>query len=84
MGSPQWFGATPVPAGNVPSPFGGGVIGNTGGSGPFVGGSSPPPRASKIGRRHSRRPFLVLIRPVGSTDVDFAIPLRLLRLETGK
>ena len=25
--------------------FGGGVIGNTAGSGPVVGGSSPPPRA---------------------------------------
>jgi uncharacterized SAM-binding protein YcdF (DUF218 family) len=31
-------------------PFGGGVIGNTTGSGPVVGGSSPPPRA------HRRRP----------------------------
>ena len=30
------------------SPFGGGVIGNTTGSGPVFGGSSPPPRA----RRH--------------------------------
>ena len=28
-----------------PSPFGGGVIGNTAGSGPAFGGSSPPPRA---------------------------------------
>ena len=27
-------------------PFGGGVIGNTAGSGPVVGGSSPPPRAT--------------------------------------
>jgi hypothetical protein len=27
------------------APFGGGVIGNTGGSGPSIGGSSPPPRA---------------------------------------
>jgi hypothetical protein len=29
----------------MPVPFGGGVIGNTAGSGPVVGGSSPPPRA---------------------------------------
>ena len=28
-------------------PFGGGVIGNTAGSGPVVGGSSPPPRAKR-------------------------------------
>ena len=28
--------------------FGGGVIGNTAGSGPVVGGSSPPPRAEEI------------------------------------
>ena len=27
-------------------PFGGGVIGNTAGSGPVIGGSSPPPRAN--------------------------------------
>ena len=44
-----------APAGNPPraaerygvrSTFGGGVIGNTAGSGPVVGGSSPPPRAT--------------------------------------
>ena len=29
-------------------PFGGGVIGNTAGSGPVIGGSSPPPRAVRI------------------------------------
>ena len=29
-----------------PGPFGGGVIGNTPGSGPVIGGSSPPPRAN--------------------------------------
>src|SRR4029079_18729724 len=28
-------------------PFGGGVIGNTTGSGPVIGGSSPPPRATR-------------------------------------
>ena len=34
------------PFANVPgSTFGGGVIGNTTGSGPVIGGSSPPPRA---------------------------------------
>ena len=30
----------------VAAPFGGGVIGNTTGSGPVIGGSSPPPRAT--------------------------------------
>src|SRR5258706_11968566 len=29
-------------------PFGGGVIGNTAGSGPVVGGSIPPPRAQPL------------------------------------
>ena len=29
-------------------PFGGGVIGNTAGSGPVIGGSSPPPRANAM------------------------------------
>src|SRR6476469_3788396 len=31
--------------------FGGGVIGNTAGSGPVVGGSSPPPRALGLTRK---------------------------------
>jgi hypothetical protein len=30
------------------SAFGGGVIGNTAGSGPVIGGSSPPPRATQV------------------------------------
>src|ERR1051325_8243558 len=30
-----------------PTAFGGGVIGNTAGSGPVIGGSSPPPRATR-------------------------------------
>ena len=34
------------PANMALCPFGGGVIGNTTGSGPVVGGSSPPPRAT--------------------------------------
>ena len=34
------------PASMALYPFGGGVIGNTTGSGPVVGGSSPPPRAT--------------------------------------
>jgi hypothetical protein len=36
-----------------PALFGGGVIGNTAGSGPVIGGSSPPPRAAS-GRKAAR------------------------------
>ena len=39
-------------------PVGDGVIGNTAGSGPVVGGSSPPPRTKKASLvRHKRRPL---------------------------
>ncbi len=37
-----------VPGLGMLSAFGGGVIGNTTGSGPVIGGSSPPPRASTV------------------------------------
>ena len=37
------------------APFGGGVIGNTPGSGPDIGGSSPPPRASGVAPPRPRR-----------------------------
>src|SRR6185436_15232615 len=48
-------------------PFGGGVIGNTAGSGPVIGGSSPPPRAlapssSGLGRRPLKAVTAVRIR----------------------
>ena len=38
-----------------PSPFGGGVIGNTTGSGPVIEGSSPSPRASEPSTGRARR-----------------------------
>ncbi len=44
-----------TPAANMNCPFGGGVIGNTTGSGPVFGGSSPPPRASLSAVRPARR-----------------------------
>ncbi len=44
-------------------PFGGGVIGNTTGSGPVIGGSSPPPRASRRASGHQGRRYRRTVRP---------------------
>ena len=48
-------------------PFGGGVIGNTAGSGPVIGGSSPPPRALMTADAPSGRSVgsVTIVRPDG-------------------
>jgi hypothetical protein len=64
------------PANMAFCPFGGGVIGNTTGSGPVVGGSSPPPRATLTEQSPRSEAWGFCMRGPPRAPLDLACPPR--------